>query len=100
MMLNSESRIGTGLPLALAVTVAAFLIFHLNEALIFDITFVSWMVSHEWLWIASWVVQYTALYAPAVILVYVAFQHAGAVWFAQWPHAGRAIHLVSGVGRQ
>lgn len=88
----------------LSIQVAAFLLYHLNFALIFDIRFVRLMRVHDWLGVAHTILLFAALYVPVAAMVWMVFRggHARGLALAMagvtlWSAASLYYPLLTGV---
>ena len=61
------------LTLVLSTHVAAFVVFHLNVGLIFDMRFVRLVLAHDWPMLVHNIIDILALYLPAVFFVWMLF---------------------------
>lgn len=88
----------------LSIQVAAFLLFHLNFALIFDIRFIRIMQIHDWLGVAHSILLFATLYVPVAAMVWMIFRggHARGLVLAMagvtlWSAASLYYPLLTGV---
>lgn len=69
----AEKTLLPTLKIVLSVHVFAFIVFHLNVGLIFDMRFVRLMLAYEWPTVTYRIMHFSALYLPAATFIWMIF---------------------------
>lgn len=64
----------SGLTAMISIQVAAFVVFHLSMALVFEIEWVKLTLDHDWLRTVNWLLRDMTLYAPVAMFVWLGFK--------------------------
>lgn len=74
MQIVPKAHLFSGLTTMLSIQVAAFVVFHLCLALVFEIEWVKLTLDHDWLRTVNWVLKDMALYAPVALFIWLGFK--------------------------
>lgn len=70
----SKTHLFSGLTTMISIQVAAFIVFHLSMALVFENNWVKLTFDYRWLGTANWLLKDATLYAPVVVFVWLIFK--------------------------
>ena len=74
MQIVSIPKIAASLIAALTIQVAAFVVFHLSMALVFEIEWVKLTLDHRWLGTVNWLLKDATLYVPVALFIWLIFK--------------------------
>lgn len=74
MQITFPRKTVASLQVALSIQVAAFVVFHLSMALVFEIEWVKLVLLHDWLGLLNWFVKLAALYVPVAVFIWMMFR--------------------------
>jgi len=69
-----KTHLFSGLTTIISIQVAAFFVFHLSMALVFEIEWVKLTLDHRWLGTTNWLLKDATLYVPVALFVWLIFK--------------------------
>lgn len=73
MQTAPKTHLLSGLTTMISIQVAAFVVFHLSMALVFEIEWVKLVLLYDWLGLLNWLVKLAALYVPVAVFIWMMF---------------------------
>lgn len=74
MQIAPKVHLFSGLTTMLSIQVAAFVVFHLSMALVFEIEWVKLTLDHRWLGTVNWLLKDATLYVPVALFIWLIFK--------------------------